>query len=1196
MTEEEKKEIELPQKEKAIYDLDYFLKVKAEWYYEKKPIQEEEKEKDKNNNDSNEKIEDLKKEKIEDSKKEKIEDSKKENFEEEENEEEEEKEEEIVNLEFSTLHNNTLILHWGVFKETSQNEWNHIEKEYYPEKTKEFDKNALQTEFIKENNFTNEEIENLKKLFLNDDKKLEIQIEENERKKNKKKKEKDEKRKQKELEKQKQKELELQKLKEQKKIKEKEDYLQKIKITIPLNKKNSILINGLNFVFYSPSNNKWYNNYNRDYQIKFKSKKRKNKLIKQFFQNQNIQIPDFVFDIINCESKYGSWTLMHRYNKCYDIIQSFNNNINNENWIWILIWLKFSNQKRLDWQRRYNTRPILLSNAMNKLSYELTKIYSENFKNENLYNNLFNSTSSIIKNILSKMGKGIGNGQEIRDEILKVMSRNKIVKNPLNNFYEQWHQKLHNNTTPEDIIICEGVISFLKNKGDINSYWKVLNDNGINKERLASYDRKIINEPFYNPNFNIKDFENYLLIIKRVHSTTDLILSFEQCKYCFCDKDCKFFEELINNKDSNDTIFLIQNVTQGREILQNILKNNLDDIKKLRDILFFELSLEVYVRQLVEKIIHIKIDYEKYIEEINLIMKNIKISYPNYLEFSLCFKDWFGIVDKLKKEKSKDSFLKVKSVISRINRLLSNIIDFYNKNFDLKAKFFGKECNVDKEYCDLFSEEMIRGTIFFALSILLKKIEPIIRKNAELSDWLIISRIKNNFINGKLIYIKNLHEVQFIKYEEKTIILSENVDGNEEIPFNCIGLIIIKSENFPDILSHVSVRARNLNCFFCVCFNENLCNDMLKLINNNIKFNLIDQEINFEKINIEDMKNDNFENEKNVKINIPNVGENYEKIYLELNEFNNKLVGAKSNNTLKIYKKIPNCDFIKYPESFAIPFNVNEYFLNLPENKEIKDNLNEYISKINSSLKKEEIKKLLDKCKEKTLQIKFIENSETNKLKEKILNFGINKNDFDKSFNSIKKVWSSKYNERVYLSLSKLGISIKEIKMSILCQKIIPAEFSFVIHTKNPITNNSNELFSEIVIGMGETLVGAYEGQSFSFIYYKKEKKFDIKSYPNKSFSLKNSGFIFRSDSNIEDLENFSGAGLFDSVCLIEDKIENIFYCDNLLFNNKNFVNEIMEKISLLGIGVEKLCQCEQDIEGVYFNNDFYIVQTRPQV
>ena len=50
------------------------------------------------------------------------------------------------------------------------------------------------------------------------------------------------------------------------------------------------------------------------------------------------------------------------------------------------------------------------------------------------------------------------------------------------------------------------------------------------------------------------------------------------------------------------------------------------------------------------------------------------------------------------------------------------------------------------------------------------------------------------------------------------------------------------------------------------------------------------------------------------------------------------------------------------------------------------------------------------------------------------------------------------------------------------------------------------------------------------------------------------------------------------------------------MFNDKNLVNEMMEKISLLGKREEKLCGCEQDIEGVYFNKEFYIVQTRPQV
>jgi hypothetical protein len=153
------------------------------------------------------------------------------------------------------------------------------------------------------------------------------------------------------------------------------------------------------------------------------------------------------------------------------------------------------------------------------------------------------------------------------------------------------------------------------------------------------------------------------------------------------------------------------------------------------------------------------------------------------------------------------AMLKVKSVTSRLNRLLSNVIDFYNQNFEGRAKFFGKECGVDNYASNMFAEELMRGSIFFALSMLLKKIEPTIRTCAQLGDWLIISRGKNNKVFGKLTHVKNLHEVQFTKYPEKTIILTEAVSGNEEIPINCICLIIIKTENYPDILAHVSVRA-----------------------------------------------------------------------------------------------------------------------------------------------------------------------------------------------------------------------------------------------------------------------------------------------------------------------------------------------------------------------------------------------------
>ena len=57
--------------------------------------------------------------------------------------------------------------------------------------------------------------------------------------------------------------------------------------------------------------------------------------------------------------------------------------------------------------------------------------------------------------------------------------------------------------------------------------------------------------------------------------------------------------------------------------------------------------------------------------------------------------------------------------------------------------------------------------------------------------------------------------------------------------------------------------------------------------------------------------------------------------------------------------------------------------------------------------------------------------------------------------------------------------------MAVLIQKIIPADFAFVIHTKNPSNNDENELYAEVVVGMGETLVGKYEGQALSFIFNK---------------------------------------------------------------------------------------------------------------
>ena len=64
----------------------------------------------------------------------------------------------------------------------------------------------------------------------------------------------------------------------------------------------------------------------------------------------------------------------------------------------------------------------------------------------------------------------------------------------------------------------------------------------------------------------------------------------------------------------------------------------------------------------------------------------------------------------------------------------------------------------------------------------------------------------------------------------------------------------------------------------------------------------------------------------------------------------------------------------------------------------------------------------------------------------------------------------------------------------------------------------------------------------------------------------------------------------------IQEEI-NMGYGLNRIFKEPDFVKNLMKGVAELGLEVEKLFNGEpQDIEGVYSNKEFYIVQTRPQV
>ena len=1039
------------------------------------------------------------------------------------------KDEDLFDILFSTNFSQELILHWGAFKQANSKDWVHPDKNYYPDNTKEFDKFALQTTFVKNQDSNNSQIHMV----------LPFKDPSGEEKKN--------------------------------------------------------LYGGIKYVFYRPGNNRWYNNSNMDYMLKF-FKKRKPR------ENQNPNSPpDYLEDIINCEVNYSQWTLAQRYNKCYDIIQIISSSFSNDDLQWVLIWLRYSYMKLLDWQRNKNTPPRELSGALSRLTYELSHRFIESYKTESQYTSLHDSTTPIIRNIISLLGKGTGNGQAIRDDILRIMHKHNLPRKG-KYFYEEWHQKLHNNSTPEDIIICEALLAFLRSN-NIEDYRRVLREGGITKERLLSYERNITTEPEHNYAY-IGDFEIFLNILKSVHSNNDLIMMYNSAKYVIGDK-CYVFDDIVNNKNSPDVLGLIGKVTYGRNILDGIIGGvvGCGDSGKMRDLIFLDIALEDFLRQLIEKIIHINFSYEEYIREITYILENLKVTYKNYIEVNMIYEDWINIVTK-----GETDLRKTSSVANRIMRLLSSVTDYYNEFIEPKAKYFGNECNIDESHVNIFAEELIRGTIFFGLSVLIRKVEKAMRdKDSTFSKekYLIISRCEKQELMAQVIHVKNLSDVQFEKYQENTILIANEVKGDEEVPNGVNGIIIVnEGNNYPDVLAHVSVRARNMGVLLTICFDEeakkSLCSldknfARFKINGNNITFDIVDKNDFQEYASKKDTNENTFQHDEIIKELCRDKP--YDKIVIDINDYSPEYVGEKSMNTMKLFNKVPNIQWLKYPQSFSLPFSTFDKFLALDENKKVFCSLQENLGILEELEDKTKIISILDKLKGLINEIQFPDNSPvTEELNNALKSFGIPASELKLAYASIKSVWSSKYNQRVYLSMRKQKISLGVVKLSVLVQKIIPAEYAFVIHTKNPLNNNNEELFAEIVNGMGESLVGAYGGSSFSFVIKKDSREYEIKSYQNKSVKLVNDGFIFRSDSNIEDIKFFAGAGLFDSIPMKKDKEIPMKYFDDKLFRNKEFVDEMINHICDIGMNVEKMFSYPQDIEGVYYNKEYYIVQTRPQV
>ncbi|MCK5545213.1 MAG: hypothetical protein KAI35_08345, partial [Desulfobulbaceae bacterium] len=573
---------------------------------------------------------------------------------------------------------------------------------------------------------------------------------------------------------------------------------------------------GISFVLHRPDTGEWINLGKGNFFIPV------NPPLRADTPFETPELSEITEEIINVETGKNSWTLMHRFNLCHDLLDRGPRDVNLL--ALLFVWLRFSAMRQLDWQRNYNTQPRELSHAQKRLTIKLASIYRDADTS---------GARDMVRRIISTVGRGGegDKGQRIRDDILKIMHRHHI-KEVTGHFMEEWHQKIHNNATPDDIVICEAYLGFLYSNGDVGLFYKILENGGVSRERLVSFERPIVTDPDFNPHIKdglAHDLENYLRLLKSIHSASDLSSAIESCNHCLDEQVKGQIAFIYHSRDDHGILLVdrVSRITEARTRITGLLGEFFDE-HCIRDIIYLDLGLEEFLRVVVEQKFHEKMDRDQLTELIGMIAENLSFSHYR-AELRRCASHWKRL--KMISGRKREWSLQAISVIERMTYNLGTFIDGCDRLMQSKAEHLGKAFNADSWAVSLFTQEIVRGSLAFLLSGLLRRMDPILRKDAELGDWQVISRSET----AGRVEIETLAAIQDKKFDPPALIITDTVSGEEEIPAGVVGVITPAGV---DILSHVSVRARNVGILFATCFSTETIDELKSFKGRTLNFSV----------------------------------------------------------------------------------------------------------------------------------------------------------------------------------------------------------------------------------------------------------------------------------------------------------------------------------------------------------------------
>lgn len=163
----------------------------------------------------------------------------------------------------------------------------------------------------------------------------------------------------------------------------------------------------------------------------------------------------------------------------------------------------------------------------------------------------------------------------------------------------------------------------------------------------------------------------------------------------------------------------------------------------------------------------------------------------------------------------------------------------------------------------------------------------------------------------------------------------------------------------------------------------------------------------------------------------------------------------------------------------------------------------------------------------------------------------------------IKKCWASLYTDRAVIYRIQNDFDHRKIYLSVVIQKMVFPQTSGIMFTADPVTSNRKVVYIDASFGLGEALVSGIVNPD---IYKVRQGRILDKKISTKKlaiYALKTGG---TKEQEIETAQQ----------------------------NNQTLSNDQISQLESMGRKIEAYFGCPQDIEWCFYEDKFYIVQSRP--